>query len=215
MNEIDTLVVDTHQLDSLTRANDYMASLHPDIEGAKSSLIDLLLDDFYEMLQRILRKLFGHDAEPMWQFMALLSLIVVVVVLFMYRDRIKRLFNRNRQVDFNTDPDNIYIIDFDTEIADARARGDHAMLVRLFYLKSLRLLADADRITWMPGKTPAQFEREAGVDELTQLTPLFVRVRYGKYTANSDDSAMAEQCHDRIGAMLAMTEEQKGGDDEH
>lgn len=208
----DTLVVSRHQLDSLTAANDYMASLHPYLEGSGRSLLDMLLESLEDILNDLVSGLFGSSAKPAWQVAALLSVIVCVVLLFLYRDRLKRLFRRGTKVEYAVGDDNIYDIDFETEIAQARAAGNNDLLVRLFYLKSLRVLADAGRIDWISGKTPSQFEREAQLPALSRLTPLFVRVRYGKYAASADDAALAEQCCIDVDSTLTDNVVEEGGE---
>ncbi len=80
--------------------------------------------------------------------------------------------------------DDIYDIDYDKEIKDAILHGDHAQLVRLVYLSTLRSLDETGRIAWRIYKTPSQYAREMRQDEFSKMTYHFQRVRYGKFEAS-------------------------------
>ena len=86
---------------------------------------------------------------------------------------------------------------------DAILHGDHAQLVRLVYLSTLRSLDEAGRIAWRIYKTPSQYAREMHQDEFSKMTYHFQRVRYGKFGATP---ALYEQMKELQGKVL------KGGE---
>ncbi len=99
--------------------------------------------------------------------------------------------------------DDIYEIDYDQETKNAILHGDHAQLVRLVYLSTLRSLDEAGRIAWRIYKTPSQYAREMHQDEFSKMTYHFQRVRYGKFGATP---ALYEQMKELQGKVL------KGGE---
>lgn len=74
--------------------------------------------------------------------------------------------------------------DLTGRLAEAEARGDYRLAVRLGYLLVLRALADRDLIRWLPDKTNQQYLRElpAGPlrDQLAPLTRQFEVAWYGE-----------------------------------
>ena len=84
------------------------------------------------------------------------------------------------------DADDIYEIDIPGETDAALRAGDHAALVRLTYLSTLRRLDEVGRIEWRIHKTPTQFAREVRMKPFNDMTRHFLRVRYGKFPASRE-----------------------------
>ncbi|MEJ7557285.1 MAG: DUF4129 domain-containing protein [Pedobacter sp.] len=84
--------------------------------------------------------------------------------------------------------DNIHEMDFTLEIEKAIAANNFRLAVRLFYLRILKQLSDADQIHWQPEKT-----NQAYISEITDpsrkhafkyLTDQFEYVWYGEFAIN-------------------------------
>lgn len=151
-------------------------------------------------LRELLNDLFGEAIDkPLVQWL-LITLAVVVLgfiawYLWHYHPGI---FGRQGQelVEYEDTEDNIYGVDFDTAITEALARENYREAVRLVYLRTLKALADTNRIDWQPFKTPSQYVREfaaacslcsggatANPAAFRTLTAHFLRVRYGNFPA--------------------------------
>ncbi|MBO4658705.1 MAG: DUF4129 domain-containing protein [Prevotella sp.] len=99
--------------------------------------------------------------------------------------------------------DDIYAVDIDSELADARQHLDHAAMVRLVYLRTLRTLDESRRIDWRIYKTPSQYAQEYAHPSFVRMTHHFLRVRYGKFPATQ------ELCDEMESLSLKV---QKGGE---
>lgn len=114
------------------------------------------------------------------------GLIVFVVIKFAGLD-LKIFARKAKAVDvpYTESADNIHEISFNEEIDKAVTAGNYRLAVRLFYLKSLKLLNDGGLISWQPEKT-----NQAYIDELTDpdkkmsfalLTTQFEYIWYGEF----------------------------------
>lgn len=101
-----------------------------------------------------------------------------------------------------SEADNIYEIDYDHELEEARRASDYSRLVRLVYLRTLRTLDEEGRITWRIYKTPTEYAAELNQPVFRQMTDIFLRVRYGGFSADS-------HLYDQMCSWQAMV--QKGG----
>lgn len=137
-----------------------------------------------------------------WQVWVILLVVLLAFILYrLYARGLLGMGFSSARVEVD-EADNIYEIDFDHETDEAVARSDHAALVRLVYLRTLRSLDEVGRIVWRIYKTPSQYDKEVGARPFHLMTQEFVKVRYGKYPA---DKMLHEQ-------MLAWQREvMKGG----
>ncbi|MBR0117657.1 MAG: DUF4129 domain-containing protein [Prevotella sp.] len=99
--------------------------------------------------------------------------------------------------------EDIYAVDIDSELDNARQHLDHAAVVRLIYLRTLRFLDESHRIDWRIYKTPSQYAREYAHPSFAAMTRHFLRVRYGKFPASQ------EMCDEMEALSLQV---QKGGE---
>lgn len=81
--------------------------------------------------------------------------------------------------------DNIHEIDFNEEIDKAIDANNFRLAVRLFYLRILKQLSDADQINWQPEKTNQTYITEitntASRSSFKNLTDQFEYVWYGEF----------------------------------
>ena len=105
------------------------------------------------------------------------------------------LFSNDRSPLANiSEEENIYVIDFDQEIAQAQRKGDHRRVIRLRYIYALRKLADRQLIRWRPGKTNHDYQAELASTALREpfqrLSYYYEYAWYGNFPA---DQTMAER----------------------
>ncbi|MDR6785881.1 hypothetical protein ABIE26_004650 [Pedobacter africanus] len=114
------------------------------------------------------------------------GLIVFIVVKFSGLD-LKIFAGKAKAVDvpYSESPDNIHEINFNEEIDKAVAAANYRLAVRLFYLKSLKLLNDKALIDWQPEKTNQTYISELTDPDkktsFTALTTQFEYIWYGEF----------------------------------
>lgn len=148
-----------------------------------------LLSAVGEWLNKLMTGVFGSETYTeyrtlIWCTIAVVLLLVIAAFLW-YKH--PALFMRDKtggKLEYDVTEDNIYGVDFDSEISKALDRGDYREAVRLCYLKTLRWLSDTGRIDWQPFKTPLQYSAEFSDSNFRSLTVLFQRVRYGGFAAD-------------------------------
>ncbi len=105
------------------------------------------------------------------------------------------------------DEDNIYGIDFDSEIAAAESRSAYREAVRFLYLKSLRLLADRSFINWKINKTNIEYAAELSDikyrNDFQLLTRYYEYAWYGEFDLNKDDYSKVSQSFVRFNKTVA------------
>lgn len=92
--------------------------------------------------------------------------------------------DRNLAQSFYVNEEEINAIDFERSIDEAVSLANYRMAIRLWYLMSLKKLADKGLIHWKPGKTNYEYIRElkgsSYADPFTRLTNSFEFFWYGE-----------------------------------
>ncbi len=184
-----TLLVDTLAADTATL---HVLQANPAYDyGRDFAHVDV---NIFTLLQSWVNNVFSDIMSISgmnWLLVVLASLLLIGAVVFIFRRHRNILIKNSRQqLAYTVSQDNIYGVDFASEIADAESRGDYHEVVRLLYLQTLKQLDDAGRIVWQLSKTPSEYARELPVPEFRKLTNIFLRVRYGDYPA---DSTLADE----------------------
>lgn len=209
-NGVDTLAVSQEQVRQIVEADNYLGA-YDGTTMPSTSLLEALWERIADALDDLLRSATRTTMGNFWLAVGVLALVVLVVVAILYRKKIMRWLHRDAAVDYEVrDDEDIYGIDFDAEIAAATAAGNHAALVRLYYLKTLRALVDAGRLDWVPGRTPSQYALLANMEPMTSLTNVFLKVRYGKFEAFNEQSTLAAGCCRSV--IDQITTGQEGGE---
>lgn len=183
---VDTLKPDTTLLNTLSADPRYAYGEELQTPEGKSFFEWLMekIDDF-------IRELFDttSDETVNWVYviLAVAALLFIVYMIYKMRPNLFRRKSKKEKLDYNVEDDNIYAFDFEKEITEALARQDYWQAVRMTYLKTLRHLADADRIKWQIYKTPTQYVTEVNLEAFRLMTDRFVRVRYGGFHPTSAD----------------------------
>lgn len=141
-----------------------------------------------EQIGRLLQEIFGNEVvqgiEPkLYLVGAIIIFLTVIAFLILKRPQ---LFVRDKKLgdlQAETTIDNIYGIDFEGAIKQARNTGNWREAARLLYLQTLRQLTDEGRIDWKEYKTATQYAREMHSRPFSLLTNHFLRIRYGNFPA--------------------------------
>lgn len=175
-----------------------------ELEAPDMNIFQWLLDKIFGFL----RDLFAIENER--DFRVVLYILFALVILGVIAYFIVRfkptLFSRSgKTVAQSIEENNIYGVDFDAELKKAIKQNDYNRAVCIIYLQTLRWLADNGKISWQIYKTPTQYTREYPRGAFIRFTNLFMRVRYGNYTA---DAGSVDQ-------MLSLQREiEEGGENE-
>lgn len=185
MNYADTLICDQTTLAQFQTDEAY--NYGRELKVPEQNLLEWLWEQFVDWLQRIFSGVINDSNFRPWLYV--LGVVVIITILyFAYRNR-HRFFHMEREkgTEVNAENDNIYGVDFVSEIQSAVAKGDWRQAVRMRYLQTLRWLADGEKITWQSFKTPTQYMRELEsphAGEFRRLTNHFIRIRYGNFPAD-------------------------------
>ena len=198
-----TLPVDTLFIRRLRlRGVDYdQEFVHDSIPEDVSAAPDAHADT--EWLKHFLDSL---DNPPIRAFcIALLVVTAVLAIWFLVR---RKFVSTAERLIVPEGEDTIYGVDFAADIAQAEQRSDYYQCIRLRYLQLLRLLQDEHCIDWQPGKTVSQYTTEVTYAPFSDITRLFVRIRYGNYPASAALYAEAQTLAEAVGQWV--TDRHKG-----
>jgi Domain of unknown function (DUF4129) len=115
----------------------------------------------------------------------LIGLVIVFVILKLAGISPVALFRRSsRNIRYEITEDDIHGIEYKSAIAEAEARGEYRLAIRLHYLEMLRLLSDRALIDWQIGKTNDSYQRElrntSHYEGFRQLTFIYEAAWYGE-----------------------------------
>lgn len=148
---------------------------------------------FWRWFWHYLEDAFGSG--PSSQFIGYGALIILVAfalfIIFKVLGVDLNIFSRKSkpvEVPYSEVDDNIHEIDFNREIDKAIASGNFRLAVRLFYLRILKQLSDANQINWQPEKTNQTYISEitdaSRKHAFKNLTDQFEYVWYGEFAIN-------------------------------
>lgn len=146
-------------------------------------------DAFWEWVRIQLSKLFGTKAFSIFQkylgyIIILAALIIVILVL--NKSKLSGLFytiKEDKISGFKEMTEDINEIDFDTLISEAISKLNYRIAVRLYYLKTLKLLSDRKLIEWKINKTNHNYVKEIKTElkkPFEEITYLFEWIWYGE-----------------------------------
>ncbi len=193
------LAPDTHTIQSFKEKKefDYYSS---GIEGRSLSEI------IGEAIQRLFNRLFNvhiskTQANTVFWIVLVVLVIILVLLLFVFKPK---LFFRNKKIKpaYTLGEERIDRNDYDHLIAAALAAGNHADAIRWCYLHTLKKLDEEELIAWEANKTVNEYVATLGRKDLkpafTQLSRLFLYIRYGNFEAGRIDYDKAEDLSKQI-----------------
>ncbi|WP_461135078.1 DUF4129 domain-containing protein [Spirosoma lituiforme] len=126
--------------------------------------------------------------ENVWQYVLLVAIAGVAIYLLLKAEMLGFLFSKRAQsvgLAYENLAEDIHEIDFDTAIGEAVDQRNFRLAVRLLYLKTIKQLTDAGRITYKPEKTNRHYVYELANSSLQadfeHLTSQFELVWYGDF----------------------------------
>ena len=181
----DTLHIDSAQI--AVWQNDGRFDYDREIVGGSENLLEWLAS----VISRWLNDIFNTalDSDMVYYTLVVVGVVVVAVLGWLLWKRRSKLFygkNNDEALDYEMVEDTIYGVDFDADLRVALAKEDYRQAIRLVYLQTLLHLQEAGKIDWQPSKTPTQYMRQVNQPAFSQLTNLFVQVRYGNFGASED-----------------------------
>jgi hypothetical protein len=142
-------------------------------------------------------------------FYGLCAALIVYVILKLLNVDVRDLFfrgGRSSSVDFRIAEENIHGLDFEQLINDAVSKKQFRNAVRLVFLFSLKRLADAQLIQWMPGKTNdeylAELAQHPSRHSLRELRYYFDYVWYGHFEVTDQTFAVVNETFRKFNATL-------------
>ena len=183
-NLIDTLTIDTSTIAQMRSSGkyDYYSQKLP-IPEDDSRNLDIDLPD-----------LPSSELNPEVAKIVMIVIFAIIIGLVFYYMYKNGMFSRNKKVkkskkedDSSAEGLDISGIDFAKELSEAKREGRWNDVVRLCYLQTLHDLNENNVVVWQLHKTPTEYSIEAGDVSFTNMTNLFLRIRYGLFDASEDD----------------------------
>jgi hypothetical protein len=145
-------------------------------------------------LRKIYRLFFDDTVSGLWLFLRY-AFIALVLGYVLYKARyidFRALFSpppKNMPISYGLVNENIHAINFDEQINAAVQQQMYSRAIRLYYLKTLKVLNDNELLEWRKEKTNLDYVREMqknmqNATEFSELTKLFEYVYYGDFAIN-------------------------------
>lgn len=189
---------DNEKLEKYKNSSDYQYG-----EKFRFSFPDWL-NEMLEKIIRFLEDLFHIDAldQPgvskgfpiiLWT-VAILAVVGLLYIIF--RGKWTWLFSgkkytkQEKEQEYSVYDEDIHSIDFTDEIELAIQQRNYRKATRLFYLRSLKLLSDADEIEWKINKTNTEYSREIKNKQrradFDSLSLRFEYIWYGEFEVSEE-----------------------------
>ena len=165
--------------------HDYARSLATPIEEMETNDGAEAIRDVSSPTFTFFDRLADFFASLPWEVHAIFGVVVMAFVVYLlFRNGLLSVGYRAKTSVIDS-PDNPFGIEYDKETDEALRRGDFNALVRLVYLRTLKLLDEQGRISWRIYKTPTDYATEMLTPAFNTMTQHFMRVRYGQFQADS------------------------------
>lgn len=160
------------------------------------TIAESLWDRFWNWIGSLFRSLFKGAFTTDWGQVVLYilgtALVVFLVLVLLKVDGLKIFFyGRGAQkLNYQVIDENIHEMDFEKLIQQAVQQKDYRRGVRLVFLYSLKMLSDANHITWEQGKTNHDYVAELKAQELkggfSELSVYFEYAWYGNFAISGE-----------------------------
>jgi hypothetical protein len=178
--------------DKLTRLKE-----DPELSYGYTEAPMTLWDAFWLWVEYQLRDLFREGGgSPEWDRFILFVLFasaLVYAIIRLLRPNSFRIFygeKEKKPLEHEVEHEDIHEMDFETLMKEATSAGNYRLAIRLLYLWALKLLTDANHVTWEPGKTNhdylAELERTDLKSGFRQLSYYFEYAWYGNFYITPD-----------------------------
>jgi hypothetical protein len=158
------------------------------------TIVESLWDRFVSWLQGLFGWLFQGAVTTNWGRVMLYALgLIVLVALIMMLLKVDalRVFQSGADkgaLNYGAFTENIHEMNFEALIAQALAKKEYRLGVRLTFLYALKILSDKQHVDWRPGKTNHDYLAELKEGELktgfNELSFYFDYTWYGDFNVN-------------------------------
>ena len=124
--------------------------------------------------------------------------LLVILLYFIFRREVVNIFtNPARIITINDIEEDVHTLDFDYKIKEAISSGQYRFAIRLYYLKTLKILDDKGYIEWQPQKTNREYlfslRSKSIYIGFDKVTAIFNIAWYGEFPVDESTFRKAEQ----------------------
>ncbi|MGL4597590.1 MAG: DUF4129 domain-containing protein [Bacteroidia bacterium] len=181
---------------------DYNYVRDPKNVEQEETVFDRMFNRFLEGLGRSVVK---EEQRNWWNlFFIILALVLIVLIAMRITNTgFNTIFSgKSRQtesIDATAKDVDIHTIDFEQQIIDAKTRHDYRLAVRLWFLRTLKQLTDANHIHWKADKTNNDYISELNKTKhlygFREVSLIYDHIWYGDFPV---DSEVYRQTEDRF-----------------
>ena len=193
---LDQRSFDESKLENIRSQKDY-------IYDRKPKQTSVWNDFFMWLLRKIDRGLSSKSFFDFWKILRyfLFALVIFLILSTLLKVNLSGLFykpvKRKRSVMYETIDEDIHELNFDILIQEAEEKGLYRKAIRLYYLKSLKLLSNKSLIDWEINKTNREYFFELKNTGLQKdfkgITYFFDYIWYGHFEISKDIFDHAKQ----------------------
>lgn len=156
---------------------------------------------FWNWINKFLRKIGYYDNE--WKIIKIILYVIAgaaitLLIIMLFKVDLRGLWSgkSSSKIKIEYVEENIHEMDFEKLIQSAIEEKDYRKAVRLFYLSTLKKLADKNIIDWQPGKTNYDYLLEIKTQSIQpifkELNYFFQYVWYGDFPVDIDNFQTAQ-----------------------
>jgi hypothetical protein len=182
--------------------DDYNYVRDPKNTEAEETIFDRIFQRFLEGLGNSVIK---EDQRNWWNifFIILAIVLIVFIALRITNTGFNTIFSgksrASEPIDATAKDVDIHAIDFEQQIIDAKKRNDYRLAVRLWFLRTLKQLTDANHIHWKADKTNTDYVHELTntkhVYGFREVALIYDHIWYGEFPV---DGEVYNQAEDRF-----------------
>lgn len=169
----------------------------PELSYGYTKAATTLWDAFWRWVRYQLRDLFNVNfGSGNWDqfllFMIFTSALVYVIIRLLKVSTFRIFYGSRagKPIEPVVEQENIHEMDFEQRLREATEEKNYRLAIRLYYLWSLKMLADANHLHWEPGKTNHDYLRELKASPLNggfrQLSYYFEYAWYGNFSVTAE-----------------------------
>lgn len=174
-----------------------------------STFWDRVMEWFNDFIRELLSSRGGEIFTEVFKYLLIAASLVFIVILLLKNDVRMLFYKKGREVKMEYDEwtEDINKIDFDKLIDEAIAAKNFRRAVRLYFLKTLKLLSDKNLIEWKPEKTNYDFYMELKEDrfknDFRNVSILYDYVWYGDFNIGRQEFDAASEQFKRFNRYIA------------
>lgn len=167
------------------------------------NVFDRMWNGFWEKVMEGFMSSGSGDGFNPWTILWILIFvaIIVLVILKVTNTGISTLFTgrarKTEKTDATLEDVDIHAIDYESEIRDAIAKGDHRLAVRLWFLRTLKAFSDKELLAWKIDKTNSDYYYElsgtAYQKEFGEVSNVYDYIWYGEFPVDESSYSRAEE----------------------